>query len=652
MRRHPFAGQLYAAMGVLSVSISVPYAATLTVTNANDSGPGSLRDAVATAASGDEIRFDGALTGQAISLTTGEIVIGKDVSLVGRGVEDTIILGSDEAGYPQFPFPDLSKRVFQVESTATVKIEGVTLAQGSNGVAPGGGAILNRGALTLLNSRLLQNFSVFGSGGIHNERGVLHVFNTSFEGNQGAQGGIEFNSGGGALANWSGRVEIVQCRFAGNLSRNGAAIFNASLEGLAEVTVQDSVIEQNLALHRGGGIYNAAPFGSQVSLLKVHHSVIRRNSVSADEGGGIQNYGLLEVNGSAIVDNLGNHGGGGIANEGEASIRNSTIQGNYVGLGHAGGVANRGVFVLDASTISGNIGNGGGCGIENVGIARIKNSLLIGNLDLPCLLFSGGTQCGSDCAGTFESEGANLVGTLQGQLVDGSARGTVCFGFSQDFRNDLVDVEVQDVLEVAPREFLPLPVPLLGDNGGATPTVALIPGSPVIDFISSSDCTTSNGEPITTDQRGVPRPQGAGCDIGAFEFSIPRGANFWAQQCRGEGSREYSSEALKELLSQVSAKYSASASCVLVDCDLLTHGQPAGSLQGQVARELLASWLNLASGKLTLGRPIALGALTDAATAGAALDEVEGVVCDPQASRDALLAARNIARALNGDGNR
>src|SRR5204863_4268000 len=56
---------------------------TLTVTSANDSGAGSLRDAIAAAQSGDTIAFDAGLAGQAISLTGGELAINKSLTIHG-----------------------------------------------------------------------------------------------------------------------------------------------------------------------------------------------------------------------------------------------------------------------------------------------------------------------------------------------------------------------------------------------------------------------------------------------------------------------------------------------------------------------------------------------------------------------------------------
>lgn len=61
----------------------------------------------------------------------------------------------------------------------------------------------------------------------------------------------------------------------------------------------------------------------------------------------------------------------------------------------------------------------------------------------------------------------------------------------------------------------------LQNNGGPTQTVALLPTSPAVDAIPVSACTDANNQPIATDQRGITRPQGLKCDIGAFEYVEP-----------------------------------------------------------------------------------------------------------------------------------
>ena len=57
----------------------------------------------------------------------------------------------------------------------------------------------------------------------------------------------------------------------------------------------------------------------------------------------------------------------------------------------------------------------------------------------------------------------------------------------------------------------------LADNGGPTLTHALLPSSVAIDHISPEMCLDADGQPLTTDQRGEPRPGGTMCDVGAFE---------------------------------------------------------------------------------------------------------------------------------------
>jgi hypothetical protein len=82
--------------------------------------------------------------------------------------------------------------------------------------------------------------------------------------------------------------------------------------------------------------------------------------------------------------------------------------------------------------------------------------------------------------------------------------GDTC-GFDTD-KGDLFDVTAEQ-LNLGP----------LHDNGGPTETHALLPGSAAIDQIPEADCVDGDGEPLTTDQRGEPRPAGDGCDVGAFE---------------------------------------------------------------------------------------------------------------------------------------
>src|SRR5881275_1035910 len=141
------------AIGLLLYAVAIPvHATTITVTNTNDSGPGSLRQALADASDGDTIMF--AVTGT-IQLTSGELVIDNSITISGPGADSLTI------------FPN-TFRIFHVMPGPTVTIAGLTIGGGFVQFDFGGGILNDHATLTLTNCAVDTN-EAFGGGGIYND---------------------------------------------------------------------------------------------------------------------------------------------------------------------------------------------------------------------------------------------------------------------------------------------------------------------------------------------------------------------------------------------------------------------------------------------------------------------------------------------------
>jgi len=258
---------------------------------------------------------------------------------------------------------------------------------------------------------------------------------------------------------------------------------------LSQVTIRNG----HASLGGGGGIYN-------IGTLTISNSTVSGNLVTSyhgftsGAGGGIFNTGTLTISNSTVSGNsvtfsclkYCSASGAGIANTGTLTINNSTLSGNRAykdkrcklkcfALG--GAVSNGGRLAINNSTLSENSAGKGG-GISNSGTATLQNSIVANN--------SGG-----NCDGAMTSNGYNL------------SSGHTC-----NFNN------AGDLNNTSPK------LGQLGNYGGPTQTIPLLPGSPAIDAGNPSGCTDGKGNLLQTDQRGEPRPDKEdtrGCDMGAYE---------------------------------------------------------------------------------------------------------------------------------------
>jgi predicted outer membrane repeat protein len=483
---------------ICALSTSV-YANIITVTNTHDSGPGSLRQALADANDGDTINF--AVTGT-IGLTIGELLVAKDLMISGPGAQKLAVDGHGKT------------RVFHVASGKTVTISGLTITNG-NGVPGGtGGGIHNDHASLMLNNCTLSSNSANIGGGVYNNgersgNAFLSINNCIFKENSaGNSGGGIFNNGemGG-----SATVGVNNSTFNGNsASSDGGGIFNdGGFSGTAYLEIALTTVSGNSANGNGGGIANDGSTTGSADLQIVNSTVLGN---SATSGGGVHNHGqqfgksMLEVINSTVTGN-NSDAGAGVYNLGEGailSIASSTINANSAAT-YGGAIYSDSLTVAaQNSTISGNsagssLGDSGGGIINYNATLTITNTTLSGNSAYyaGAIHNSAATLSVGNTVVKAGALGVNIVntgtGASQGYNVCSDDGGGYLTGPGDQINTD----------------------PLLGplqDNGGTTLTHALLPGSPAI----------NTGDPKFTpppgqDQRGYPRVVSGRIDIGSFE---------------------------------------------------------------------------------------------------------------------------------------
>src|SRR5580704_6729782 len=284
---------------------------TWLVTNTNDSGTGSLRQAVANTQSGDAVNFDPSLDGQTITLTSGTIYINDSICITGPGPSELTVSGNQ------------NQTIFSIPGGVSATISGLSLTAGK--ALMNGGAIDSRGVLSVLNCDIYGNTAPVAGGGICNdalEGATLTVTDSTISDN------IAMNDGGG-IANFGNTVTVSDSTISGNSAPGGAgAMANDTAGGLGTITLIDSVISNKTGVV--GGITNQ----NGCALILKNSTVAGNQSTDTSFGGGVENGPL-----------------------GSATITNCTISGNST-LGSGGGIDNSasttGVVNLLNTIVAGN----------------------------------------------------------------------------------------------------------------------------------------------------------------------------------------------------------------------------------------------------------------------------------------------------------
>ncbi|GIV33509.1 MAG: hypothetical protein KatS3mg031_1044 [Chitinophagales bacterium] len=485
----------------------ISLANVILVTTTNDSGPGSLREAITNLAGpGDTIRFASSLSGDTVRLTSGEIIfpVNLSVSVEGLGEHFTFISGT------------LNSRIFTIHAGDTVTIKNITLTEGM--AADSGGAIKNDGHLTISYCTISGNRAHAG-GGIYN-KASLTMYHCTLSNNQASSGQ------GGGIYSASGMLTALNC----SITNNNATGNGGGASCLAPCTFDSTSVIANEANQSGGGLYiqnaplvmnnstlqdNTAQGGNGGAIWnsgnsKISDCMITDNQVagSSASGGGVYNVSTLLLVRVSVMRNTSQTSGAGISNSGNLTMNFSTVAYNEA-VGNGGGFFNSGKALLNHCTISNNSGLNGG-GVYNTG----KSTLTFCTLAENTALTTGG--------GIATGDSLLFSNTLIGYNVTSGSGNNL-------FKNGGVIISsghnlVQNIFPLTSADFSPAtgdklgtnanPIdPLLGplqNNGGTTETHLPRCGSPAID---AADATVAPA----FDQRGFPRVHGTAPDIGATE---------------------------------------------------------------------------------------------------------------------------------------
>jgi len=355
-------------------------------------------------------------------------------------------------------------RLFHIGVAGTLTLDKLTISNGSvsntSTAAGRGGAILNRGNITLSNSSVSGNKAHDG-GGLYNVFGSTATLdNTTILDN------IASNRGGGLFNQQSSVITLSNSRVSGNsvTAGSGGGLYNF----VNSVTLNNSTVSGNSAFSQGGG------FHSRQSNVTLNESTLSDNVAS--QGGGFHSFGnsVVTLNNSTVSGNSAQSSGGGLSNAiSTVFLTNSTVSSNGANTG--GGISNStGKVTLTNSTVTANTTIGAGAGFHNSSsTVTLANSIVANSL-------------GDDCF----NNNSTIVDTSSSNWFEDSS----CNGVAQGDPN------------LGP----------LATNGGPTKTHLLLSGSGAIDKGNNAICSAS---PVNNlDQRGVKRPQGEACDIGAIEL--------------------------------------------------------------------------------------------------------------------------------------
>lgn len=414
------------------------------------------------------------------------LYVGRDMTITGAG-PGTIIDGDGEpilyVGFPttNFTLSDVTLQnaasnggALALDTDVTATVSRVTFRKNTIGLWMQGGTLTLTDSTFKANNGLLETTAAISRDG---NGGDMTITNTKFKKNRSACASAIYSATDGGTA----LLMITDSQFIKN-SSNGAGCKGGAIYTSDPTSINGAKFTRNtnsMASSAGGAIYQT---GSGMSVAGTTFS-----GNSAAQGGGIYSYAAtnLTLTYNVFDNNVATVGdGGGLLTASPTVLINSTFSNNQAqGAGRGGGIA---MFASTTYagflTFSNNTANSGGNVSLDFSTLYLKSSILNQGGPENCVLNSG----------VITSKGSNL---------SSDASCTTSLNQPGDKNNKDPKLNV------------------LANNGGPTKTHALLTGSPAIN--KSKNCLDAGGSVVIADQRGVHRPQGNKCDIGAYELELP-----------------------------------------------------------------------------------------------------------------------------------
>jgi hypothetical protein len=570
-----------AAAGVV-VAATAPTVAiigTFTVDSAGDAAPVAahcttpvpgactLRDAFAAANGVNAPETITISVAGPINLTQGELLYN------GGGGNNALIVNGNGATVNQATG---GARVFNSTTTGLLTLNAMTITGGNVSSADGaGGAVDSIGPLTITNSTVSHNSSASTGTGLNNgadifrtgasTTGTFNATNVTIDSNTITGTGASSNRG---IVD-AGTTTVTNSALTNNTSVASGTGDSDGVLDTTGTTVTNTTISgnpQTAAVNNASGTLD-------VSTITMTGSTVSANTVTSGRtDNGIFNSGSVTVAGSSIVGNTDTAAGTGAANgtldTGDVTVTDSQVSGNTTraaGTGHANGTFDSGVVTLTRSSVTSNTNSstaGGAFGGIDAGSVTATNSTISDNTSAGVTSTGGGIADGPGSAsqiaarsrpagkhgdrgvsaqadttslvyatvtGNAAQTGANIFSNNPliafGSVVALPHGGVNCvleagttsngWNFSDDVSCGFTNTANGDRQNAGDPRLAGL-----ANNGGPGLTRMPLPGSPLIDAIPNASCQADGAAGITTDERGVVRPEGPGCDIGAVEVEV------------------------------------------------------------------------------------------------------------------------------------